>query len=93
MNESIRNIQFPQLKSSDYYVQQGPLMESNFSSVNGVSNYSEGYSFIILPKKEGKILIPSATVIGDKGKSISQNPWKLLLKVRVTRLLGARIKL
>lgn len=93
MNESIRNIQFPQLKSSDYYVQQGPLMESNFSSVNGVSNYSEGYSFIILPKKEGKILIPSATVIGDKGKKYQSKPLEIVVKSAGNQTVGGKDKI
>ena len=71
------DFKLPQLK--DFDVIAGPSSSISQSWVNGKVSYSQGYIYILKPKRVGVFMIPSAT-IEYKGKSIKSNT------VRVTVL-------
>ncbi len=70
-NADIRNINFPNFDKDGFTVVNGPINESKYMSVNGKSNYSEAYIFILSPKKTGKLTIGEARVVTSKGKTMT----------------------
>lgn len=76
------DFQLPELEGFD--VIAGPSSSISQSWVNGKVTYSQGYIYILKPKKVGVFTIPSAT-IEYKGKSIKSN------EVRVTVLRESEV--
>ena len=58
----------------------GPNVSSSFSFVNGVSYKEYSESYILVPKYEGVIYIPSASVVID-GEPIDTEPIELFLSL------------
>ncbi|MFK5878185.1 MAG: BatD family protein [Flavobacteriaceae bacterium] len=76
------DFQLPELK--DFDVIAGPSSSISQSWVNGKVTYSQGYIYILKPKKVGVFTIPSA-IIEYKGKTIKSN------EVRVTVLRESEV--
>lgn len=56
----------------------GPNVSSSFSFVNGISSQEYNESYILLPKYEGSIYIPSASVI-IAGEALETEPIELFV--------------
>lgn len=80
---TIQKIQPPSLE--DFAVLSGPNTETEMNSVNGVTQQYQSLTYILLPKKRGKISIGAGTAIVD-GKTFRSNP----LTVTVTDKRSAR---
>ena len=61
----------------------GPNVSSSFSFVNGVSNQSYSESYILVPKYEGTIYIPSASIVID-GEPLETEPIELFVVAEPT---------
>ena len=61
----------------------GPNVSSSFSFVNGVSSKEYSESYILVPKYEGVIYIPSASVVID-GEPIETEPIELFVVAEPT---------
>ena len=61
----------------------GPNVSSSFSFVNGVSYKEYSESYILMPKYEGVIYIPSASVVID-GEPIETEPIELFVVAEPT---------
>ena len=70
----------------------GPNVSSSFSYANGVSSQEYSESFILLPKYEGTIYIPSASVVID-GEPLETEPIELFVVAEPTYQKNTNIKL
>lgn len=61
----------------------GPNVSSSFSFVNGVSNQAYSESYILMPKYEGSIYIPSASVLIN-GEPLETEPIELFVVAEPT---------
>ncbi len=61
----------------------GPNVSSSFSFVNGVSNQAYSESYILVPKYEGSIYIPSASVLIN-GEPLETEPIELFVVAEPT---------
>lgn len=76
-NADIKNINFPDFDATGFQVLQGPVSESNYTYVNGVSNYSEAYIFILMATKTGRLRINPAKVVTSKGQTMASKPIEI----------------
>ena len=70
-NADVKNISFPKFEKDGFSVLQGPMNESRFVNINGKSNYTESYVFILAPKKTGKFTLGPAKVVTTKNKVLT----------------------
>jgi hypothetical protein len=73
-NAKLANFKAPKL--SDFRVLSGPNQSTNMSWVNGKTNSSISYSYIIMAVKEGEFTIGSA-VASVNGQAIKTQPFKI----------------
>ncbi len=68
----------PDFDTAGFKIRGGPNQSSSFSMINGVTNYSISYSYFLVAKKEGELVIPEATMDLD-GEILNTKP--LTIKV------------
>ncbi len=69
-NAEIRNVYFPDFEKDGFQVLQGPVSESSYRYVNGLSSSSEAYTFILAASKVGKLRLSPARITTTKGKQM-----------------------
>ena len=71
MNFDGDNFVLPEIK--DFDIVGGPFQSVQNSWINGVRSFAKSYGFMLLPKRKGKFVIPSAT-IEYKGEIVKTAP-------------------
>jgi hypothetical protein len=63
----------PSLSNADFEI-QGPSTSNSFSYINGKTNIVQAYTYLLIPKREGKFSIGAAQVTTSSGKSLQTQP-------------------
>lgn len=73
-DQGVDDFKLPSLK--DFRVVSGPMMGTNFTSMNGKMSFEKSYTYILQPKRKGSLMIGSATA-NFNGKTLKTKPVKI----------------
>jgi hypothetical protein len=65
---------------TDFEVVGGPNVSSKFQSINGQTNQTKQYTYVLMPKHDGTLFIESALLTEANGKSFKETaPLKIVV--------------
>lgn len=80
-DQGVDDFKLPNLK--DFRIVSGPMMSTNFKSINGKMSFEKAYTYILQPKRKGALVIGTATA-NFNGKQLKTKP----IKITVTKAVA-----